>query len=168
MNQIWKYLNDSQEEYKKLFDTREKVNSDRLQLAVIAVLFKYYPGERTKSQLKTLYEGIEVNTGKNMKNPMRNKITGICNIYDMKNRKTKNAFFQKIVAYLKADMRDDFVEGWNDNDYKEGGEDLGEESEDDDDDDDDDNAEKDETKEVKVQDDSDFFVEGANDEGGWA
>jgi|LakMenEpi03Aug12_release.lakeMendotaPanAssembly.Ray.scaffolds.fasta_scaffold1339392_1 hypothetical protein len=156
MNKIWNHLNESQDEYKKIFDVSGKVNAERLQDAVVSVLFEHY-SERTRDELEILYTEINVNTGKNKKNPMRNKITRICEIYGVDTRKKKNEFFGKIVDFLKAQISEDFVEGWTQEDYADNDADMSEDSDD---------SEEDEDGDEPVTDNSGFFVDGAT-EGGW-
>lgn len=151
MNEIWDCLNKSQSMFKKLYNVHTKVNAERLQFAVISVLQKDYPG-KTFEELGELYEGINVKNGKNVRNPMRNKIDGICKIYEIIKRKKRSQFFKKIVAFLEEEMREDFVEGYSKiEDFVDDEMEMGDVSSDDEDD----------TNEEVVHDNSQFYVEGA-------
>ena len=165
MNKIWTCLGKSQSSFKKMNGISTKVNAERLQTAVVSVLLEDYP-DKTIAELEALYEGIDVNTGKNTKNLMRNKITGVCNLFEITNRKKRTQFFSKIVAFLEAEMEFDFVEGWKMDDYKHDEFEMGEDDEDDDEEDDDEDDDKDDVDEKEI-DNSRFFVEGADTENGW-
>ena len=170
MNRLFNTLHETEEEYKKLNDLTGKVNAARLQHAVVSVLEN--EEQLTYTELDVLYDGIDANTGKNTKNPMRNKITGICKLFGMTNTKLKIQFFEKIIAFLEAEVNEnlmDLVDGWDmleKEKYTKMEEDSDsgscedEDTDDGDDDTDDDNF-------TDYNDVSGFYVEGDNIENGW-
>jgi len=158
MNKIFDILNKTEELFKKQNDVTGKVNAERLQYAVVSVLLDENDEHLTDAELDVLYDGIDVNTGKNTKNPMRNKITGICKLFGMTNKKIKTQFFEKIIAFLEAEVNDnldDLVDG--DMLEKEKYTEMMDEDED---------TEDDNFRENE-EDVSGFYVEGDNIENGW-
>ena len=164
MNKIFNTLHKTEEPFKKQNDVKGKVNAERLQHAVVSVLLSDNEKKLTDVELDELYDEIDVNTGKNTKNPMRNKITGICKLYGMTNKKMKTQFFEKIIAFLEAEVNDnldDLVDG--DMLEKEKYTEMMGESDDEGEDED---TEDDNFRENE-EDVSGFYVEGDNIENGW-
>jgi len=172
MNRLFNTLHETEENFKKLYDVTGKVNAERLQRAVVSVLLRNNEKQLTDAELDVLYDGIDVNTGKNTKNPMRNKITGICKLYGMTNKKMKTQFFEKIIAFLEEEVNDnldDFADGW-DRLEKEKYTEMREESEDEDEDEDTEDEDDNFTEMDVYQNEEDvsgFYVEGDNLENGW-
>lgn len=168
MNRLFNTLHETEEEYKKLNDLTGKVNAARLQHAVVSVLLDDNEEQLTYTELDVLYDGIDANTGKNTKNPMRNKITGICKLFGMTN---KIQFFEKIIAFLEAEVNEnlmDLVDGWDmleKEKYTKMEEDSGSGSEGEDTDDEDEDTDDDIF--TDYSDVSGFYVEGDNIENGW-
>jgi hypothetical protein len=164
MNKIFNTLRKTEEPFKKQNDVTGKVNAERLQHAVVSVLLSDNEKELTNAELDVLYDEIDVNTGKNTKNPMRNKITGICKLYGMTNKKMKTQFFEKIIAFLEAEVNDnldDLVDG--DMLEKEKYTEMMGES----DDEGEDEGTEDDNFRENEEDVSGFYVEGDNIENGW-
>lgn len=117
MNQIQRLLSHTESVYRQLFDAKHKVNCQRLRNACISILEQEYKTHSSRvHNVSIFYDSIQMKNECNKNNVWREKIKGIYERYRF-SPKERKIFVNHILNYLQKELEEDFVEGWEMQDY---------------------------------------------------